>query len=197
MRFSVLTLCALVLRTTMAFSPYYADGNVARWDVNYGGYDPHAFNTATKAIRFYLGNSATTANRMAELNAIRASFAQWQAIPGAVLKFEEAGTLPATMDDIVSGDGTNSGFWTTRSVVDGVSMIGRSGYTVVRYDAQNRIVEADIALNAWLYAWFTDFNNTASGAQFVEATGLHEIGHLLGLDHTPVGAATVIDGGAG
>lgn len=170
---------------------------MARWDFNYAGYDPHAFNTATKAIRFYLGNSATTANRTAELNAIRASFAQWQAIPGTVLKFEEAGTLPATMDDIVSGDGTNSVFWTTRSVVDGVSMIGRSGYTVVRYDDQNRILEADIALNAWLYAWFTDFNNTASGAQFVEATGLHEIGHLLGLDHTPVGAATVIDGGAG
>jgi hypothetical protein len=196
MRFWILILLAATLHTATAFSPYYIDGNPTRWDFNYTGADPKAFNTTTKAIRFYLGNSATTANRTAELNAIRASFAQWQAIPGTMIKFEEAGTAAATMDDIVSGDGMNSIFWTTKSTVAGESMIGRSGFTVVRYDG-SRIVEADIALNAWLYAWFTDFNNTASGAQFVEATALHEIGHLLGLDHTPVGGATVIDAGSG
>lgn len=197
MRFAALILFAFALRTAMAFSPYYANGNPARWDFNFTGADPRAFNTSTKAIRFYLGNSATTANRTAELNGIRASFAQWQAIPGTVIKFEEAGTAPANLDDIVLGDGTNSVFWTTRSLVAGTSMIGRSGYTVVLLDEQNRILEADIALNAWLYAWFADFNNTTTGAQFVEATALHEIGHLLGLDHTPVGAATVIDAGSG
>ena len=190
-------LFALALRPVTAFSPYYANGNPARWDFNYTGADPRAFNTTTKAIRYYIGNSATTAKRTAELNAIRASVAQWQAIPGTVLKFEEAGAAPAGLDDIVLGDGTNSVFWTTRSSVAGVSMIGRSGYTLVLLDEQNRVLEADIALNAWLYSWFTDFSNTNSGAQFVETTVLHEIGHLLGLDHTPVGGATVVDGGPG
>src|SRR5687768_5189551 len=153
-------LFALMAPAATAFSPYYANGNPARWDFNYTGADPRAFNTTTKAIRFYIGNSATTANRTAELNAVRASFAQWQAIPGTVLKFEEAGAAPAGLDDIVLGDGTNSVFWTTRSSVAGVSMIGRSGYTLVLLDEHNRILEADIALNAWLYSWFTDFNNT-------------------------------------
>jgi hypothetical protein len=190
-------LFALALRPAVAFSPYYSNGNAARWDFNYTGADPRAFNTTTKAIRFYIGNSASTVNRTAELNAIRASFAQWQAIPGTALRFEEAGFAPVGLDDIVLGDGTNSVFWTTRSTVAGVSMIGRSGYTLVALDEQNRIVEADIALNAWLYSWFTDFSNTNSGAQFVETTVLHEIGHLLGLDHTPVGGATVVDGGPG
>src|SRR5688500_18040662 len=174
----VVILFAVMAPAGTAFSPYYANGNPARWDFNYTGADPKAFNTTTKAIRFYLGNSATTANRTAELNAIRASFAQWQAIAGTVIKFEEAGSAPATMDAIVSGDGMNSVFWTTKSTVAGKSMVGRSGYTVVLLDGQNRVVEADIALNAWLYAWFTDFNNTTSGGQFVEATALHEIGHL-------------------
>ena len=190
-------LLALVLRPVAAFSPYYANGNPARWDFNFTGADPRAFNTTTKAIRYYIGNSATTANRTGELNAIRASFAQWQSIPGTALKFEEAGIAPAGLDDIVLGDGTNSVFWTTRSSVAGVSMVGRSGYTQVLLDEQNRILEADIALNAWLYSWFTDFSNTNTGAQFVETTILHEIGHLLGLDHTPVGGATVVDGGPG
>jgi hypothetical protein len=52
-------------------------------------------------------------------------------------------------------------------------------------------------LNARVFSWFTDFNNTASGAQFVEAIVAHEVGHFLGLDHTPLGGATVIDAGPG
>src|SRR6185503_13216215 len=101
------------------------------------------------------------------------------------------------------GDGTNSVFWTTRASVasayipGGVDMSSRAAYTLVALDAQNRIIEADTALNARIFSWFTDYNNTASGAQFVESIVLHEIGHFLGLDHTPVGGATVIDGGPG
>jgi hypothetical protein len=192
-------LLALALRTGTSFSPYYANGQPSRWDFNYTGADPRAFNTATKAIRYYIGtNTATVANRAAELNAVRAVFAQWQAIPGTVLKFEDAGFAPADLDDIKLGDGTNSVFWTTRSFVAGnVDMTGRAAYTMVLLDAQNRIVEADTALNARIFSWFTDYNNTASGAQFVEAILAHEIGHFLGVDHTPLGGATVIDGGPG
>lgn len=193
-----LTLLILALRTASAFSPYYANGLPLRWDFSYTGADPRAFNTTTKAIRYYIGsNTANPANRTAELNAVRACFAQWQAIPGTVLKFEEAGLAPADLDDIRSGDGTNSVFWTTRATVGGVDMTGRAGYTVVLFDQQNRIVEADTALNSRIFAWFTDFNNTASGAQFVESVLLHELGHFVGLDHTPLGGATVIDGGPG
>jgi hypothetical protein len=197
-RFGVLILMAAMC-TASAFSPYYANGQPARWDFNYTGFDPRAFNTTTKAIKFYIGNTATTANRTAELNAVRASFAQWQAISGTVLKFEEAGSAPASMDDFsrTAPDGTNSVFWTTKATVGGVDMTSRAAYTQVWFDAQNRIIEADTALNARIFSWFTDYNNTASGAQFVESIVLHEIGHFLGLDHTPVGGATVIDGGPG
>jgi hypothetical protein len=203
MRFWFVILLMAALRTATAFSPYYANGQPSRWDFNYTGFDPRVFNSSTKAIRYYIGNTATTANRAAELNAVRAAFAQWQAIPGTVLKFEDAGFAPADLDDIKLGDGTNSVFWTTRASVasayipGGVDMSSRAAYTLVALDAQNRIIEADTALNARVFSWFTDFNNTASGAQFVESILLHEIGHFLGLDHTPVGGATVIDSGPG
>jgi hypothetical protein len=76
-------------------------------------------------------------------------------------------------------------------------MSSRAGYTLVALDAQNRVIEADTVLNSRVFSWFTDINNTASGAQFVEGVALHEIGHFIGLDHTPLGGGTVIDGGPG
>jgi hypothetical protein len=192
-------LLALGLRTATAFSPYYATvgGQPLRWDFNSTTLDPHAFNTATKAIRFYIAtNTYSVGNRTAEMNAIRAAIGQWQAIPGTILKIEDAGLASGNVQD-VKIDGTNTIFWTTNTFIGGVSMSGRAAYTQVIIDSQNHIVEADTALNAWLYSWFTDVSNTNTGAQLVEAVVAHEMGHFLGLDHTPLGGGTVFDGGSG
>lgn len=190
---------AFACLNAFAFSPYVVDGRPARWDFNYGNYEPEIFNNATKSIRFYLGSDTyTTQNRTAELNAMRACFAQWQAISGTVLKFEEAG-LATTGVDINVNDGRNIVFWAKSNRVNGgmddISTL--PGYTVIYLDAENRIHEADIALNAVTFSWNIDFNNTTTPARFVEGVLLHEIGHFLGLDHTPLGGATVIDGGPG
>ncbi len=183
-----------------SFSPYYNQGNVARWDFSYPFLDPGVFNHTTKAIRYFIGSeTATVANRTAELNAIRASFAQWQAIPGTILKFEEAG-LATTDVDIFLGDGRNLVFWAKTTTVNGGhdNIASLAGLTLVALEVDtNRILEADTALNAAVFSWTTDFNGPPSAARFVEGTMLHEIGHFLGLDHTPLGGATVIDGGPG
>jgi len=186
----------LVARMASAFSPYYDAGQPLRWDFNSTTLDPRLFNKTTKAIRFYIGKTYSDVNRTAELNAVRAAIGQWQAIPGTILKFEEAGFAPADLQD-AKIDGTNSIFWTTNAFVGGVDMTSRAAYTQVVLDAQNHVVEADTALNARIFSWFTDVNNTNSGAQLVEAVVAHEIGHFLGLDHTPLGGGTVINGGPG
>lgn len=184
------------------FSLFYdANNKPARWDfanVNNEN-DPGNFNNGSKAIRFWIGSdTASAANRTAELNAIRASFAQWQAIPGTVLKFEEAG-VTTTGVDINLDDFRNLVFFAKTNRVNGGrdDITNRIGYTLTFNDPENRILEADIALNAAMFSWSTDFNSTATGAWFVEAVVTHEIGHLLGLDHTPLGGASVINGGSG
>src|SRR5205814_7591048 len=112
-------------------------------------------------------------------------------------RFEFAGLSTPGLD--LKQDGTNVIFWWKggESAAKGLVQ-NRKAYTEVRIDpVSNRILEADIVLNGVQYPWFTDFNDTVSQGQFIESVLLHEIGHFLGLDHTPVGGGTVINGANG
>jgi hypothetical protein len=72
-------------------------GNPKHWELlNPSSFvDENVVNRTTKAVRYFLASDAySIGNAAAELNALRASFAQWQAISGTHLKFEDAGTVP-------------------------------------------------------------------------------------------------------
>src|SRR5439155_14907527 len=56
----------------------------------------------------------------------------------------------------------------------------------------NAQAEADIVFNGIQYNWSADFNSADTGKQFIEGTALHEIGHFIGLNHSPVGGATML-----
>ncbi|HMJ91432.1 MAG TPA: matrixin family metalloprotease, partial [Candidatus Acidoferrum sp.] len=150
-------------------------------------------NRNTKAIRYFLGaNGYTTTNTAAELNALRASFAQWQAISGTVLKFEEGGLAFGAVD-VNTSDNTNVVFWSTDTMVDGGNsdISGRLGVTFSSFFNDGTFAEADIVLNAAENEWSADFFSTNTARFFVEGVALHEMGHFIGLSHSPVGAATM------
>jgi hypothetical protein len=193
-----LALLILVSLRTQAFVvEINSSGNALRWHLDPPDPDVHTnlVNPLSKAIRFFLASDAySTNNTAAELNAVRASFAQWQAVSGTVLKFEDAG-LVAPGVDVNTSDNQNVIFWAKNNTIvngglDNIS--GALGATFNDYFDDNTQIEADIVFNGVQYNWSADFSSADTGKQFIESTAAHEIGHFVGLKHSPVGGATML-----
>lgn len=151
-------------------------------------------NRNTHAIRYYLGSDGYSAtNTAAELNCVRAAFAQWQAVPGVYAKFEDAGLVNPPLD-INTSDNTNIVYWARTNFVNGGrdNITGVLGLTYRAFNiSDNEILAFDIVFNGTNSQWFTDFFDATNPNIFVESIALHEIGHALGLDHSPLGGVTM------
>lgn len=169
-------------------------GDPLRWDLVHLPEEvkPSSVNRETASIRYFLDLDAwSETNTVAEHNAVRAAFDQWQAIPGTHLKFEEAGILGDIND--VAPDFTNTVFWVkgTLHVNNGSdSIAGSVGLAYVSF-IEDVIADVDILLNGEQWTWFTDHRQEGSNAKFVESTVLHEIGHFIGLEHSTAGGTTM------
>ena len=171
-------------------------GNPRRWQLAATNPNVHTniVNPATRAIRYYLASDGYSAtNTAAELNALRASFDQWQLVPGTALRFEEAGMAAPGID--VSDDDSNIVFFARSSTLvnGGTSDIrGISAATFYTFLSDGTMVEADIVFNAVEFEWFADFSSTNTLAHFIEGVALHEIGAMAGLAYSPLGGATMM-----
>jgi len=174
-------------------------GDARRWDLTVP--DPsistNVVNPNTHAIRYFLASDGySTTNATAELNLVRAAFAQWQAVPGTHLKFEDAGLISPPVDVNLEDD-TNIVYWTKTSTLvnDGMNDIGGAlgvAFTTMSL-TDNKILQADIVFNGVPPRdWFADFFDQNNTRTYVEGVALHEIGHFIGLNHSPVGGATML-----
>jgi hypothetical protein len=114
-------------------------------------------------------------------------------VSGTKIQFEELGTV-AGPADISSEDSKNMVVWFAgnRLVCGGRAFFSSNtaALTCIATLDDGTIVEADMILNRGLN-WFTDYNNPKTSGVFLEGVVLHEVGHLLGFNHVPIGAATM------
>jgi len=179
---------------------------VAQWSNN--GFPQHWFKLdtngalpataaipGTQTIRYYLDESAySESNKQDELEAVRTAFDQWAEIPGSYLNFEDAGFIEGE-PEINLEDFKNVIYWTKdTTLVNGEKddIRGRFGLTYRAFFGDFSVMESDIVLNGADYKWFTKYDASDPLAVSVEAISLHEIGHFIGMEHSTLGASTMV-----
>lgn len=68
---------------------------------------------------------------------------------------------------------------------------GPFAYTTYWFDGSNRLLDADMAIYTDTATWYTGTSGCSGNGAYIEDVTTHEFGHVLGLDHSSVGTATM------
>lgn len=165
-------------------------GLPVRWSLNNVAGDP---NIANRRVRYEIDDwGCRDADKFTgpinEFEAIQNSFAAWRDIHESEIDFEFAGSTTNAVTD--GNDRRNVIRWKNSNVSAGVFAV-----TITTFDTTSgRIVDADLELNDRDFTWDTLGPNGTqgiSGRAMIENVVTHEIGHMLGLDHSQVTASSM------
>ncbi|MCZ6651390.1 MAG: matrixin family metalloprotease [Acidobacteria bacterium] len=175
------------------------DGGGIAWDLaNHDTYVPE-INDGILLYRLHAAGSADVGNGD-DLAAVARAFRTWSGISTSALRFQrdQDTTNMTTMDD-----GEFAIFWNETSTVvdqgtpatdDDVNIAGALAvafvYRVVSGPETGEIRDANIVFNGADFVW-TASADPEAGRYDIESVALHEIGHTLGLGHSPVAAASL------
>ncbi|MBK6797613.1 MAG: matrixin family metalloprotease [Acidobacteria bacterium] len=124
-------------------------------------------------------------------NAIMASFQTWEDVPTSSVAFARG---PNTSSTSTAYDGQLQIFWIedSTSTIDGLNLAGVLAISrLTNYTSGLRtgeILDASLIFNGKEFNWSV---NGATNSADIQDIATHEIGHIIGLGHSPIGGATM------
>lgn len=177
-----------------------ASGYVMQRDA--GGRPLHVDFTITPTLTYHLGTTGSVRGVLSnEWTNVRAAAGQWQAVPGTRIKFQEGAPI-AGVAQIPAVDGRVDILWASPGTYalgpdfGGASIsLSASGQVAVTYlftdaFATDVILQAIILIRRDL-DYTTSYTEFSANRPFLETVMLHELGHVLGANHSPLGTSTL------
>lgn len=151
----------------------------------------------TGGLDYVIASSKTGGETVsdAEKTALRLCFSAWEDDAGSLVDFTEStNSTEQALTTIDDGNGGINGL--NQVVFDSSSDFFSVGSSVVAvtlpayFPSTGQIVEADILLNSANFT-FSSQSTVINGQLDIQDVITHEVGHFIGIDHTPIGAATM------
>ncbi len=124
-------------------------------------------------------------------SALAASFQAWEDIPTSLIAFARGPNLSVTPG---SSNGVLEVYWQENGTTtnDGINLAGALAVSrLTTYTSGPRtgeIIDASLVFNGNQFKWANDGRSDAAD---IREVATHEIGHLIGISHSPVGGATM------
>lgn len=123
--------------------------------------------------------------------ALAASFQTWEDVPTSAVAFARGANSSSTQ---TTGDNVLQVFWleNTTNTGDGLNVAGVLALsrltTISSGPRTGEVIDAALVFNGNQFTWATDGRGDAAD---VQETATHEIGHLIGLAHSPIGGTAM------